>query len=363
MILTIPLQGKKGPDRMASAKPTIQMIADLAGVSRGTVDRVLNNRSYVKKEVRDRILEIVRETGYVSQRESHLQEYDKLVPPLRLGVLLPDFRHGRQFLNEVRQGISQAQAELVDARVEVSIRECRDDSTEEILSCLDSLCTSGINGISICARNDEAVSEKLLSMKEAGIPCVTFNSDLPDSGRLFFCGQDIRKSGRLAAELMGKCVRPGELILAATGNRKYDGHRQRLFGFQERMRELSFPAEDILTAETLNDYSTTVQIVGEALRKHPDLKGIYMANLSVTGCADAVRSYGRSGSVRIICHDMNPAILRLLQEGLIDYTIPQDFIRQGYAPLIYLTECLRGRPLPETSQEDTRLRILCRENI
>ena len=55
-------------------KVTIKKIADRAGVSRGTVDRVLINRAYVKEDVRERILAIVQETGYVSQREVHLRE-------------------------------------------------------------------------------------------------------------------------------------------------------------------------------------------------------------------------------------------------------------------------------------------------
>ena len=38
-------------------RPTIQMVAELAGVSRGTVDRVLNDRPHVNEEVRQRVLE------------------------------------------------------------------------------------------------------------------------------------------------------------------------------------------------------------------------------------------------------------------------------------------------------------------
>ena len=49
----------------------MQMIADMAGVSRGTVDRVLNNRSYVRQDVRERILEIISETGYRQPSRSH----------------------------------------------------------------------------------------------------------------------------------------------------------------------------------------------------------------------------------------------------------------------------------------------------
>ena len=41
---------------------TIKEIAEKAGVSRGTVDRALNNRGRVNPEVAERIFEIARET-------------------------------------------------------------------------------------------------------------------------------------------------------------------------------------------------------------------------------------------------------------------------------------------------------------
>ena len=44
---------------------TIQQIAELAGVSRGTVDRVLNGRGRVKPEVAEKIEQIAQEVGYV----------------------------------------------------------------------------------------------------------------------------------------------------------------------------------------------------------------------------------------------------------------------------------------------------------
>lgn len=44
-------------------RPTIQTVAERAGVSRGTVDRVLNNRSYVRADVRERVLDAIRETA------------------------------------------------------------------------------------------------------------------------------------------------------------------------------------------------------------------------------------------------------------------------------------------------------------
>ncbi len=43
---------------------TIKEIADLAGVSRGTVDRVINNRGDVNRETAEKIRAIIKQLGY-----------------------------------------------------------------------------------------------------------------------------------------------------------------------------------------------------------------------------------------------------------------------------------------------------------
>ena len=48
---------------------TIKEIAEKAGVSRGTVDRALNNRGRVNPEVAERIFEIAREMNYQPKRK------------------------------------------------------------------------------------------------------------------------------------------------------------------------------------------------------------------------------------------------------------------------------------------------------
>ncbi len=47
-------------------RATIKMIAERAGVSIGTVDRVLHDRPYVKEEVRRRVLEVMEERGLLT---------------------------------------------------------------------------------------------------------------------------------------------------------------------------------------------------------------------------------------------------------------------------------------------------------
>ena len=47
---------------------TIKEIAERAGVSRGTVDRALNNRGRIKPEVAERILAIAKELDYQDRK-------------------------------------------------------------------------------------------------------------------------------------------------------------------------------------------------------------------------------------------------------------------------------------------------------
>ena len=104
-------------------RPTIQMVADRAGVSRGTVDRVLNNRSYVKAEVRTRILAAMQELGYVSPRDAHQRVLsESRFSPIRLGVILPNWPDDH-FRNEVQRGIQTARAGHRTARP-TSRRRC-----------------------------------------------------------------------------------------------------------------------------------------------------------------------------------------------------------------------------------------------
>ena len=344
-----------------SKRATIQMVADLAGVSRGTVDRVLNNRSYVSADVRERVLAAIVETGYISPREAHRQQVGPALQPLKLGVLLPNW--GDQFRTETEEGIRQAETELADSSIRVLVRRCETDIPQESISLLDELEAAGVAGLAVCALNDPSIQRRIAALAEQGIPCVTFNSDLPESGRLCFVGQDIHKEGRVAAELLSKCVSRDAVVLAALGSLRFYGHRQRLEGFLERMGELGFAREQILVRETYNDYSATLSAVGEVLEQQPTLQGVYMANLSVTACAEAIRAAGRRGQVRVVCHDINPGIRQLLLEGGVDFTIPQDMVQQGRLPLLLLRDLLRRGIQPDPARARGQIHVVCAENL
>ena len=60
-------------------RATIKMIAERAGVSIGTVDRVLHDRPSVKEEVRRRVLEVMEELDRKVRQHYHLIEGEEEV--------------------------------------------------------------------------------------------------------------------------------------------------------------------------------------------------------------------------------------------------------------------------------------------
>ena len=154
---------------MINKKPTIQMVADKAGVSRGTVDRVLNNRSHVSPDVYERVMAAIQETGYLTPRSTYQKTlFGQGFPPIKLGVLLPNWTG--HFRWEIMRGIEAAQAELTDFHVKILVEECETDIPEESIEKLDALLEAGIQGAAVCTMNDPSIEEKIRSLTQKDIP-------------------------------------------------------------------------------------------------------------------------------------------------------------------------------------------------
>lgn len=92
---------------------TIQQIADLAGVSRGTVDRALNNRGRIKPEVAAKVKEIANELGYQSNRGIRTPDKE----PMKLKIGIVTHLSKSSFMIQVNKGIDQAAKELQERGV------------------------------------------------------------------------------------------------------------------------------------------------------------------------------------------------------------------------------------------------------
>lgn len=346
-------------------KATINMVAERAGVSRGTVDRVLNQRPHVKPDIYERVLRAMRELRYIPPREEQAKALGLILPPdmpkCTLGILLPN--EEGYFRRELMHGIASASNLLSDYGVEILVDKCETDLPDETVERLICFQERNVNGIALCAKDHYSVVDCINDLSDHGIPIVTFSSDLTNSRRICFVGQKLVNGGRVAGELMSKYLNPDDTLLIAIGNPEFSAHRLRLQGFCERIYEKGFSGGKLEIIETYNDYSLTYQKIRDVLERKVDVKGIYMANHSVTGCIDAIRDMGLQGKIHIISHDLTDSTKRLLKTGEVDFAIAQNIRHQSYRALIILQEYIQKNIKPSQEKECPPIEIVCSENI
>ena len=184
---------------------TIQQIADLAGVSRGTVDRALNNRGRIRPEVAEKIKEIAKELGY--QPNMAAKALSTANHALQIGVIIQYAE--TPFMKAVLEGTESAKEEVERFGGQVFVERIHGGDVKKLLRIMKDFREAGVKGIALVPTDDELLKKTINEFVEKdGISVITINSDLEDTKRLCFIGQDSYASGRVAGGLMGEII-PG----------------------------------------------------------------------------------------------------------------------------------------------------------
>ena len=161
-------------ERRAIIVTTLKEIAQLAGVSRGTVDRVLNNRGAVKPETARRVREIAISLNYQPNKAALALASQK--KKITIGVLLFGINNGNLFFEDVVEGVEYQRARLAGYGCTVITRRTVFDPKAQ-LAAIDEFLTLGIHGLVISPHNSLEIIEKINQLSQMGIPTITTNTD------------------------------------------------------------------------------------------------------------------------------------------------------------------------------------------
>ena len=340
-------------------RATIKLIAEKAGTSIGTVDRVIHNRPYVKPEIRERVLQIMKEMDYQPNRMA--SALASRAEHRRFMVVQPEWE--ANVWGELEDGISKFRELRRDYNISVSEYCYEENDVAACLRLMDQALEQKVHGLALCASDCEEIRQKLHKLAERHIPVVLFNSNIPDSDHLCYVGEDGYHAGRIAAEIASKCLRKEDELLVIYAGPQYAGHIARAQGFGSRMRELQFPRENCRVVATHQDYDKTYAAVCQALREMENLRYVYMANPALSACVDAIRDCGRAGTVHVLCHDVGAEIRQYLKDGSVDFTIDQNLFYQTYQSLEILYQLTAEYKQPEKKLYYSKNTILNAEMI
>lgn len=142
---------------------------------------------------------------------------------------------------------------------------------------------------------------------------------------------------RHVARQLGYQPNPAGKALAArialvVGNKNVLGHRQRLEGFQQRMRQVrDFQLAAVIEHE--DDDILAYDAVCRLLREHPEIDAISILAAGGYGVCRAVLQLPEERRPLVIGFDTVPTTVEMMKKGLIKATIYQHPYRQGHTAI------------------------------
>lgn len=337
---------------------TIKEIAEMAGVHRSTVDKVLHNRPGVSDDVRTRIKRLIDELGYESNPLGKALNYQRRKFVIVAVLLEVDA------LAEIRAGLEAAYEEYRSFNIELRYEIVKYPDYRDQARRLRQMAADGVSGVIVTPLTHEKLRQAIDELSGQGIPVVTVNVDVPKSGRCCYIGQDMQQAGAVAARLFGLLMshKGQAAIITSSTERELSMVADREIGFRQYLDSHEVAVDIKAVIETNEEPVSTLLKTAELLRREPELSGIFITCGCVQEVCQAVRAAGKSHLV-IVCFERYPAIEALLREGTVDCTISSDLKAQGYQSLKVLFEyCLYDRlPAQETFHMD--IGIFFKENI
>lgn len=337
---------------------TIKQIAEVSGVSRGTVDRVLNNRGRVNPETEKLIKKVATELGYKPNMAG--KALAAIKKNFVIGIILCS--EGNEFFDEVINGMRQAEKEASQYGIQVILKTMKGYDTQKQLMLMQEL-QAKIHILILQPINDERIAGKINELTDNNIQVITINNDIENSTRMCYVGSDYQKSGQTACGCLGLLTHGTANVGIATGSVKVLGHNQRILGFNEirKKKYKDLKITDII--ETNDDDEQGYQLALKMLMQYPEINALYIVAAGAIGICRAVHELHREDTISIVACDSTPAVIKQLQNGTIKATVCQQPYEQGYQSVTIAVDYLIHGTVPHHEQLTDKNEIKILENL
>jgi len=327
---------------------TVHEIAALAGVSIGTVDRVLHKRSRVSAETRAKVEAIIAQYQFTPNPIARRLKRNKAY---RFCTLIPRRDQDAGYWGQIIAGIERAAREIKPLGVETEIIEYDRYDTKAFEKTSHAIYARKPDGLlfaPIMQKRTRPFVERICADK---IPIVFVDADMPGTEPLCVIGQDSFSGGYLAGRLFhlfaGKVSLP-VAVLDAHGD-DYNITRRRE-GFLSYAEKNGFP----VIVREYSDYDggdISVKKISQFLKENQHLSGIFITNCMAHRVAEAVEQRRKKEPFLLVGYDLIPFNRQLLLQGRINAIISQRPAEQGREALLTLFRSIALVQTVETKRE------------
>lgn len=307
-------------------------IAKMAGVSAGTVDRILHNRGRVSQDKRERIEKILKEINYEPNMVARFLASKR---SYQFAAIIPAYTIG-EYWDQVCQGMNNALIELKNFNVSLDYIYFDQYNRKSFLDITKNLDEKGYDGIIIATQFDNDVVSLTAQLDNKEVPYVFIDTNIPSQRNLTYFGADSFMSGAIAAKLILSEIKKNSDIIIAyfryENNELSNQMKKREAGFNDYLQKASFSGKIHYIEFEFGQTERNRVLLEKTLDNFENLTGGIVFNSRIYEFAKLILSCKKSlhDKLKLVGYDAIDKNMEMLKNGTISYIVSQRPEIQGY---------------------------------
>lgn len=330
---------------------TIKEIASRAGVSPGTVDRILHNRGKVSKEAMEKVSSILRDSEYKHNIHTSAVSLKK---EYSIYVCMPDITNGDYWVS-IQRGISKALHEYSDVDIRCSYVQYDSSSTDSCESSYKTLLTSGADAFILAPTFEEPTRKLCTELDRMKKPYVFIDTAMEGVNPVSSIMTDQLACGHLLARLVSMLKSDNSEIalfyVIRKGGLRTLNSLEREKGFFDFFQKNEAGCSIRKAFIHMDNYAESEWNIRKFFEDNPKVSSAAVLDSRGHLIADAIKSIGRS-DIRTVSFDLTHENRRCVLDGSITALICQNPEAQGFEALKTVIEyliyghCIKKHTMP-----------------
>jgi len=314
----------------------IKDIAAKAGVSTGTVDRVLHKRGKVSEKAKARVEQVMKELGYKPNFIASALAYNR-----RVIIACLVFSEEDLYWSQIIEGMNKGEMATTHYGVTLQRYICDEKDRGQFIRLTEEITCSRPDAVLLAPLFRDESYVFIDTCKELDIPVALINTYIPNAAALCYIGQDSYQSGLVAGRLIDlnlKKKASSVLLLNFDPTPTFSQHfLDKEAGFRKYF-DTRVDNKVRISTHNLTDFECQVTLRQQLLalfEAQDDLSGIFVTNsraFKMLDCLDPEHTE----HIMIVAFDLIAPNLAYLKAKRVDFLINQNPVLQGYLGIINL---------------------------
>jgi len=340
----------------------IKDIAKKAGVSIGTVDRVLHNRGEVAEETKKRVLRIINELHYTPNLAASTLASKKRY---NISAIIPKGTGDNIFWNSHFEGIKNAVASLRPFSVNARFYLFELNNEKEYTEQAQLLLKDGADAVILAPVMKNEALELCHKLDDMGIPYVFIDTFIKNTNCLAFIGEDAYQGGRIAASLIDFGLTEHKDILIVNISKNLDNTQHLnsrnqgfLSYFMDTGRNSGLKISTELHSYAADDIDEKLDPI---FRNNPGIGAVMVSSAKTYAIASYLERRNRKDII-LVGYEVFDKNIHYMKKGYINFLIRQRSHEQGVKAVEKLFNYLAHNRIPE-KKEYQPVDIINRETL